>query len=93
MHWQLPPNLPKQLVLGIQWVHTGTRHVVVDTSSKVALHRFESHMLAIGACVDSDSPFLVTVIMNRLFLCCLKLCLPRGPFGSLSYFTHFNDCL
>ena len=57
MHWQLPPNLPKQLVLGIQWVHTGTRHGVVDTSSKVALHRFESRMLAIGACVDSDSPF------------------------------------
>ena len=51
-----------RLIFQSSWclVYSGStlvRHGVVDTSSKVTLHRFESRMLAIGACVDSDSPF------------------------------------
>ena len=90
MHRELPPNHPQQLVFGIQWVNAGiTRHRVLYISSMVALHSLESNMLVNSAYIHSGSPFPVTLIMDKLFLCCLELHLPRKPLVKLFYLHIF----
>ena len=47
------------------------------------MRKLKSHRLANSACIHSDSPFPVTVIMDKLSLCWLELGLQREPLGRL----------